>query len=105
LAGCKGLKTITGDGHGRMIRVTCARIVGVKGGARVNGMKVWWRLFMHKEFRAQLFFEISQRNALRKRAQLPLLDMRFEMAKGMNVKAWKEYYKNGMSTKNVTMRL
>ena len=41
--------------------------------------------------RAAIFTEITKRNALRRKAQLPLLDVRAEMAHAVSLAALKEY--------------
>ena len=41
---------------------------------------------------AATFHELTRRNAIRKGAQLPLLDMRKEYDKEVNLAAWREYW-------------
>jgi|HigsolmetaGSP11D_1036233.scaffolds.fasta_scaffold00147_19 hypothetical protein len=42
--------------------------------------------------KSELFTELTKRNALRREAQLPLLDLRRELQKQEIIEAWKEYY-------------
>ncbi len=41
---------------------------------------------------AAIFHELTRRNAIRKAAQLPLLDMRKEYDKEVNLAAWEDYW-------------
>jgi hypothetical protein len=47
---------------------------------------------MENDFRFRLFTEITKRNALRRQAKLPLLNVRAEMERGLNVEAWRQYH-------------
>jgi hypothetical protein len=46
---------------------------------------------VESDFRSRLFTQITQRNALRRQAKLPLLNVRAEMERALNVEAWRQY--------------
>jgi hypothetical protein len=85
-------KRLPVTGHGRMIRVTRARIIGEKSGARVTQRPIKGDAIVDKNVRSRFFTEITHRNALRKQAKLPLLDVRTEMRRALNLEAWRQYY-------------